>query len=508
MKISKLYIKIFVSVLLGLIVAEALMFGAFRGIYRHGFRQEIGQIVDAHAVLIRSFVETRLAAGETLQNVTVELAGIVPGDVWALDEHGRPVAASLPQLAPPPLDEFAHEPKTREGVRLDFEDDALLALLPITYRDGRRGELVFEFRKGERHGPGEKTFALALAGVAVAFAFLLYPLSRLLGRPLRELRASVLRIADGDLNHRVRVRSGDEIGELGQAFNQMADRVERMVDGTRELTAHVSHELRSPLARIRVATELLRESAESAEAGTRSDRGGKFADLYESINEEIEDLDRLIGRILELSRLDLKSPGPAVPRATSDVLNQLSELARRYRPAFERRDLEFRVRLPGQSSGDFVRPGEETVGEPGADEFKRSARGTSVAIGPEDLQTVVSALLDNAVKYAHHQVGMSVRLGSKGDVGDSLEIALFNDLAKQTGGETGAIQDVPLVDRERIFEPFQRGASHQDQSGAGLGLSIARKVVENAGGSIQAGGGETKIEFVFRLPLIRTATSA
>ncbi|MCR9141239.1 MAG: HAMP domain-containing histidine kinase [bacterium] len=474
MKVSKLYIKIFVSVLLGLIVAEALMFGAFRSIYRRGFRQEVGQVVDAHAILIRSFVHTRLADGANLQQVAVELAGIVPGDVWALDEQGRTIAASLPQLAPPPLDDFDNERMTQEGVRLDFEDDALLALLPLDYPDGGRGQLVFEFRKGHRDGPGEKTFALALAGVAVAFAFLLYPLSRLLGRPLRELRDSVLRIADGDLDHRVRALGQDEIGELGRAFNQMADRVERMVDGTRELTAHVSHELRSPLARIRVAAELLHERSGAQKDVSAPDRARQIAGLHDSINQEIADLDRLIGRILELSRLDLKDPAPTVPRSAAKIFEQLGELAQRYSVAFERRGLVFRLRLPQRPAA------------------LDKARTTMLTLSPADLQTIVSAVLDNAVKYAHGRVAMFAILDSDDA---ALRMIIQNDLAPAEL-EAG-------VDCERIFEPFQRGAvqlADANIDGAGLGLAIARKALENAGGSIEARRRGAQIQFEIRMP--------
>lgn len=495
MKISKLYIKIFLSVLLGLILAETLMFSAFRGIYRHDFRRDVGEIVDAHAVLIRSYVETRLASGRTLQQATVELAAIVPGDVWALDAQNRVVASSVPQLAPPDIDDFDRERETHEGVRLDFEDDALLALLPLAIdARGRPGRLLFEFRKGDRDGPGEKPLALALAGVAVAFAMLLYPLSRLLGRPLRELRSSVLRIADGDLNHRVQIRSHDEIGELGHAFNQMADRVERMVDGTRELTAHVSHELRSPLARIRVAAELLHENPG---ADGSPENVSKRETLHDSIHEEIEDLDRLIGRILELSRLDFGAhSNPPEPRSTAELLAQLNELAVRYRPAFERRNLDLSIMLPGYGGGEAIPPvalSEDVVSNPEslAGVFSRGAANTRLAFSPADLQTVVSVLLDNALKYARSATVIKAHLVRKKSETPSLWIEISNNLPEGS-----------KLDPKRIFEPFQRGESHRDQEGSGLGLTIAQKVVQNAGGSIKANYGDgRKILFEIRLPL-------
>lgn len=482
MKISKLYIKIFVSVLLGLVLAEVLMFGVFRRLYRENYHAEIGAIADAHAILIRSYMDTRLAAGDSLQQVTEKLAGIIPGDVWALDERDARLGGSLSEPAPAfgkhsdahDYDsKYDHDRKfdrvTREGVRFDFEDDRLLALLPVVYPDGRPGKLIFQFRR-HKDGPAEKTFALALAGVAVAFALLLFPLSRLLGRPLRELRNSVLRIADGDLNHRARIRSSDEIGELGRAFNQMADRVERMITGTRELTAHVSHELRSPLARIRVAVELLRE-----------DKGGgphSRDAVYDSIHEEIEDLDALIGRILQLSRLDLQAPQSVAPRPTDELIAELSELLARYRPAFDRRGLRCDAEL--------------SAARPNSVESLGSNAG--VVISPEDFRTIISVLFDNAAKYAKSRVDLKVSIVSPATGVDRSELVLVlgNDC-----------EDCVDTDCERIFEPFQRGSAQTPEGYAaseGLGLAIARKIVQNAGGAISARCVDAAIEFTVRLP--------
>lgn len=317
-KISQLYIKIFLSVLVGLVLAEVLIFSVFRRIYHDEFRSEVGCAADSQALLVRNFVASRLENGRSLQEICEEPGRFVPGRVWVLNEERQVLAASVPALSTglqeftETLNEVFEEEPSPAGLRVEFTGRVLYALLPLGFSADRSGYLYTALER-RRRGKGESSFLLALAGIAMAFALLLYPLSGMLSRPLGELRASALRIADGDLEHRVRPRGSDDIGELGRSFNVMADRVQRMVTGTRELTAHVSHELRSPLARIRVATELLKDR-EKVGKNVRDSRQQRRL-LFEEIDAEIDDLDRLIGCILQLSRLDLQSPAPPRPRA-------------------------------------------------------------------------------------------------------------------------------------------------------------------------------------------------
>jgi two-component system sensor histidine kinase CpxA len=483
MRISKLYIKIFVSVLVGLVVAELLIFGAFRRFYREEYRAQVREFIDAQAILMRSFVVSRQRDGASYSEITAELGSILPARVWVLDRAGRPLAASI-ERDPPRLDHGGGH-RTKQGVRFSFRDDGLLAMLPIPQADGSEAFFLFEFQR-KPHRPGDQSFALGLLGVALAFALLLYPVSSLLGRPLRELRNSVLRIADGDLNHRVRVRSSDEIGELGRAFNQMADRVERMVNGTRELTAHVSHELRSPLARIRVATQLLSEAREG------SDGANQRAHLR-AIQEEIEDLDRLIGRILQLSRLDLRPPEQPATRSLHAVLQEIRELSGRYEAAFARRQLRLVLRAP----------------EVGAVTARYAAW-----ISYDDLRTILSAVLDNALKYASApdaDADADAGADSYGARRDIVEIDVRLEPAPGSDWLVLRVRNAcePLreSDLRRIFEPFQRVIGG-DEPGEGLGLAIAHKTVQNAAGEIRAtnwpgapAGLAPGIEIEIRLPL-------
>ena len=128
---------------------------------------------------------------------------------------------------------------------------------------------------------------LGLLGVAVAVGA--YPVARRLTRRLERLRAGVEGLGAGDLRTRVPVEGNDEVAALAISFNRAADRIEALVGAQRTLLASASHELRSPLARLRVALELM---------------GADRPDLRERVARDVSELDELIGELLLASRLE------------------------------------------------------------------------------------------------------------------------------------------------------------------------------------------------------------
>ncbi len=131
---------------------------------------------------------------------------------------------------------------------------------------------------------------LALGGIAFAVAIAAYPVVRRLTRRLENLQTSVAKLGSGDLSARVKVEGKDEVGRLAETFNAAADRIQTLVTANRSLLANASHELRSPLARLRMAIETLPPGASEA---TRAE-----------IARNIRELDGLIEEILLASRLD------------------------------------------------------------------------------------------------------------------------------------------------------------------------------------------------------------
>ena len=140
-----------------------------------------------------------------------------------------------------------------------------------------------------------------------AIALGAYPVTRRITRRLEKLGAQVEALGAGDLSARVEVRGADEIADLARSFNRAAAQIEQLVAAQRSTLASASHELRSPLARIRVAIELL--------------GGDEGAELRARVARDIAELDDLIGELLLASRLDALEPGRALDRReTIDLL--------------------------------------------------------------------------------------------------------------------------------------------------------------------------------------------
>jgi len=173
----------------------------------------------------------------------------------------------------------------------------------------------------------------ALAHLAVLFALLVvmligcYPLARSITGRLNRLELAVEDWGEGDLSSRVTVRGRDEVASLARSFNSAADQVEQLVEGQQRLLANVSHELRSPLARLRVAIELLND--ENA-LGVR----------YDQLVENIAQLDELIGELLLSSRLE--SVKPTLSPSTIRLSDLVEEEATQAGATLEGGPLEFR----------------------------------------------------------------------------------------------------------------------------------------------------------------------
>lgn len=277
---------------------------------------------------------------------------------------------------------------------------------------------------------------LTLAGLAVALAS--YPIIRTLTRRLQTLQAGVERWGQGDLGARVEVRGQDEVAFLAQRFNEAAERIERLVLANRSLLANASHELRSPLARIRMGLALL-DGTDPADPASRQ---ASRAEVARSIDE----LDELIGEILLASRLE-RAPTDLGPTEAVD--------------------------LAGLCAEECARTGAEFEAPP-------EAEGTGLLVegAPRLLRRAVRNLLENARRYSPQEVRLSLRRTA-----GSLEVQVLD---RGPG--------VPAHLRQRIFEPFYRlpGASERD-GGVGLGLSLVQSIAQGHGGSVRcegrAGGG-------------------
>lgn len=301
-----------------------------------------------------------------------------------------------------------------------------------------------------------RALALRLIVVSLIGGLLCYGLARYLTTPIRQLRETTHEFAGGNLAARVSsklVKRRDEIAQLGRDFNLMAERLQSMVAAQHRLLGDISHELRSPLARMSVALELARKRAGS-EAKTALDR----------IEHEAENLNEMIGHLLRLTRLESGTDG----LKRTDV-----DLARLVREVADDADFEARSR---QRSVHIVT----------CDEC--STRGTE-----ELLRSAVENVVRNAVRYTAE--------------GTQVEVAL----RVHNGSENSAVisvrdhgQGVPEEAMEKIFHPFYRteDARDRESGGSGLGLAITSRAVRLHGGSVMAANASSGgLEVTISLPL-------
>ncbi|HKR70374.1 MAG TPA: ATP-binding protein [Streptosporangiaceae bacterium] len=265
--------------------------------------------------------------------------------------------------------------------------------------------------------------------------------------PLRQMVAATRAMANGDYSKRVTATSQDEVGGLARSFNAMATRLEEIELQRRELVANVSHELRTPIAALRARLENLADGVETLDA-----------EAVAAMLTATERLSRLVDQLLELSQFESGA-----------------------------------VRLDRQ---DFLAA--EVVGAAVAEvsplrpEVRIAADvidGLTVTGDPDRIHEVLTNLLTNAVR--HSPAGAEVRVrGAPSASGVRFEVS-----DEGTG--------VPGGEIERIFDRFYRvdAARASESGGAGLGLAIARSIVELHGGSIRA---ESRLpagcRIIFQLP--------
>jgi len=373
--------------------------------------------------------------------------------VYVVDEHGLELLGRPVPVAP--LDQATSA--AREGQQRVAREVV----------SGGRKYLLFVPREQQRLLPppplrGLSPYALiafgALASLACSALLAWY-----LAKPIRNLRWALAAVSAGNLDTRVAARMGrrrDEIADLGRDFDHMAQQLQSLVAAQRRLLHDVSHELRSPIARLQAAVGLARQQPEHLDEWlTRIEREGTR-------------LDALVGELLTLSRLEA---GIGAQRDDYvDLHDLVGEIAD---------DAQFEAAASGGR-----------VSFTGAGEVIVRARA-------ELLRRAVENVIRNAVKYAP--------AGSAVDV--ELAVPDHSRRARLAVSDRGP--GIPDGDLAAVFEPFFRSAatelhSAESRSGYGLGLAIARRAVEAHGGSIRAvnrEGGGLRVEI--ELPIAPLAAA-
>lgn len=309
-------------------------------------------------------------------------------------------------------------------------------------------------------GPRAMTWRGILIGI-ISSGLVCYLLAGYLVKPVVRLREAAQKLAAGDLTARAGggTGRGDEISQLVGDFDTMAERLEKLVNAQARLLNDISHELRSPLARINVALALARQ------------RSGREAEAFlDRMDLESERLNELVGRLLTIARLD--SGGEGIQKQEVDLGELIQEIAE---------DADFEA----QGRGSHV---------------IASIRNACVVEGnPSLLHSAIENVVRNAARYTAD--------------GSSVEVSLEEDRRGIAPEAIIRVNDsgpgVPEDALEKMFLPFYRidDARGRQTGGVGLGLAITQRAVKTHGGTVRARNRNRKeggLTVEIRLPLLRT----
>ena len=272
----------------------------------------------------------------------------------------------------------------------------------------------------------------AIIGAMVLFLSLV--LSRALTRKIGQLLTAIRQVREGAYSHRANIRGRDEIAQIGHEFNSLTDRLQITENARRRFVSDASHELKTPLAAIRLLSDSILQTDNMDPEMTR--------EFVADIGQEAERLSRITEDLLRLTRLD---SGILDPPTQVDVLPVLEQVMRMMVLVAHEKQAE----LTYDAAGDC-----------------------QVLATRDEIHQVIYNLTDNAVKYSGENGVIQVSLHQEGN-----EVVLV--VADNGPG-------IPEEDIPRIFERFYRvdKARSRAAGGTGLGLSIVRDMVEKRGGSV------------------------
>jgi len=361
------------------------------------------------------------------------------------------------QIAGKPLDatreNLFERALTSDNTELDISPQEIFAARRVQLENGE----VFVFATNSKRptfsvSPDLGTRVLQILGIVFAAGLGCYGLARYLSSPISKLRFATRELANGNLKTRVAEKVGrrrDELAGLARDFDEMAERMENLLTSQKRLTQDVSHELRSPLARMNVALELARQKTNPENAA-----------LLERIEKESNNLNDMISRLLVLSKLETGVPD------------------------FEKHSLNLTKLI------------EQTVADA---DFEAKGKNKSVKVAESEeckifgsetlLRSAVENVLRNAVRYTKEATAVEVSfIKSGGNV-----LITVKDYG-------AGVADAEL---EKLFRPFYRVGEDRTRrtGGIGLGLAIAERAVHAHGGTIGAKNAADGFVVEINLPL-------
>jgi two-component system sensor histidine kinase CpxA len=437
--------KLFLKIFLWFLTAVALMFVVIIFVTRtfqtepmfNRWQRSAKRQMTSYGGTVKQIFDSEGEAG-LQQYIARQRESEATKEIGLIDENGRVSAGELANANDlrPLID------RIRESGAAEIDaspDDAALGAVPVNFANGEQKFLVVKWPPPRAPSLFFDSWLgfLRLIGLLLTAIVVCYLLALYLTAPIRKLRQATQRFAGGDLQTRVASPVGhrrDEIGDLARDFDVMAERIESLITSQQRLTRDVSHELRSPLARMNVALEIAKQKSNA-----------ETAPLLERIENESSRLNDMISRLLTLARLE--SGAEDVERVRLDLTELVRDIAA---------DADFEA----QAKGKFV---------------EVAAADNCTVVGSEVLlRSAIENVLRNAVRYTPERTVVEV------------------SVAKANGHAIVKVADhgggVPPDELENLFRPFYRvgEARERKTGGIGLGLAIAERAVRAHKGTITA----------------------
>lgn len=339
----------------------------------------------------------------------------------------------------------------------NYDSTAFLSRMasPVVYHNQIVGA-VYTYEYDTKQADILKSFQSNLMKISILIALAVLGLSVLLSRILTaqitDLLSAIRKVREGAYSHRAAVKGSDEIGQIAAEFNSLTDRLQTTEDARRRFVSDASHELKTPLAGIRLLTDSILQTEGMDEETTK--------EFVTDIGREAERLSRITENLLRLTRLDSGVVQQPYPVAVGPVLERVERMLNMVAA-------EKGVTISGQAAEDAV------------------ALATD-----DDVHQILYNLMENAIKYSAAENGF-VRAEARVEDGRVVVTVTDNGIG------------IPDEDLLHVFDRFYRvdKMRSREVGGTGLGLSIVKDTVENRGGTITAGHGPEGVGTVFTVTL-------
>lgn len=445
---SKLVATYFAVIFISFVLLAVLLSAWFENYY---YKQREQALISEGEVFneMLTGLKTGTINPDTLENELGALDRLLNTRIWFLDIYTLTIASSTKE----PItvignlmitdDEFRHVLKgyamSKIGVAQDKDRTPMLIVaFPLIFRNRIEGAAIMSSPLHEIREALKKVYMFiwlsAVLAIAISTLIIYYLSQRIIIRPLYNINKIAREISSGEFEKRVTISSKDEIGELAESFNYMADALQNLENMRRDFIANVSHELRSPITSIRGFIQGILD-------GTVPEEKHKY--YLTIVLNESKRLTRLISDILDLSRLE--SGEFSLKLETFDINELIRVNIIRFENEIEEKKLNVDVTLAGEEL--YVKGDRDRIGQ------------------------VISNIVDNAIKFTGHEGEISINTAIEG----KKVIVSISD--------TGA--GIPEDEMKFIWDRFHMAdKSRTNKKGTGLGLSIARQIINQHGEEI------------------------